>query len=214
MSVVVLAGLWGVALAGCARELTITQETYINTAMHIGRPAGSKTGEPLELNIVVVTPKDLKHESNDGLAPEAGITSDIWFRDRPIPGDKADTEDRGGRFYLPKEQIFLMSYDTKFYGKRIGDPLRGAATDRKEKIVKKFNHAGHLHDDKSVVYVFGKFVDKNGNVLPVPPAKFHPPGAYTEDLSIKIGVDERRPHYGQYIDNTTPRKLHGSGGGE
>lgn len=196
---------------GCARMLTITQADYVNTAMHVNRPVGSRTGDPLEINIVCVTPKDLDHEANDALAPDVGITSEIWFRDRPIPGDKKDMDDRGGRFWLPKGQISLMTYDTKCFGKRIGEPLRGAATDRKDTVVKRFNHAGHLHDDKSVIYVFGKFIDRNGNVLPVPPAKFHPPGAYTEKLHVKVGVDESRANYGQYIDNLTERKLHGSG---
>ncbi len=46
----VLLGMLAAVLGGCARELTITQDAYINTAMHIGRPAGSKSGEPLEIN--------------------------------------------------------------------------------------------------------------------------------------------------------------------
>ena len=51
-----------------------------------------------------------------------------------------------------------------------------------------------------------------GEVLPVPPAKFDPPGAYTHELSVKIGVNESRGNYGQYIENTTERKLHGREG--
>lgn len=206
-----LAGwLFGSGLMGCARVLTITQDDYINTAMHVNRPLAARTGEPLEIDIVCVTPTDLKHEANAGMAPDANITSAIWFRDRPIPGDKKDMEDRGGRFWLPKSQISLLTFDKKCYGTLIGDPLCGAATDKKREAVKTFSHAGALHDKDSVIYVFGKFIDKNGGVLPVPPAKFHPPGAYTEKLCIKIGVDESRANYGQYIDNTTERKLHGS----
>ena len=195
---------------GCARELTIIQEGYVNNAMHINRPEGSRTGDPLELTIVCVHPKDLDHEANDRLAPGAGITSDVWYRDRPLPGDRKDTPDRGTRFWLPKSQVFVMTYDNTYYGKRIGEPLRGAATDKTDKVKKSFGFGPGLHDEKSVIYVFPKFIDRKGNVLPVPPAKFHPPGAYTEKLSVKIGVDDSRPQYGQYIDNTTPRKMHGS----
>jgi hypothetical protein len=196
---------------GCARVLTITQSDHVNTAIHINRPAPDRTGEPLEIDIVSVRAKDLKHEANGRLAPGSGITSEEWFRNRPIPGDKADMQNRGTRFWLPKSQILLMTYDKEYYGQRIGDPLRGAAIDKAKDIRKTFDFPGDLHDEKSVIYVFGKFIDSKGGVLPVPAAEFHPPGAYTRDLFVRIGVDENRAHYGQYVDNVTQRKLHGSG---
>ena len=46
------------------------------------------------------------------------------------------------------------------------------------------------------------------------PAKFDPPGAYTHELAVKIGVDAGRGSYGQYIDNVTERKMHGQGQSE
>ena len=158
--------------SGCARVLTITQEDYINTAMHIGRPKEQRTGQPLELSIVCVHAADLQKEANDLLSPESEITSKIWYENRPEHGDKMDDE----------------AYA----------------------VVVRFNFAGGLHSDTSVIYVFPKFIGPKGEVLPVRPAVFHPPGAYTNELSCKIGVDESREDYGQYIENTTPRKMHGS----
>ena len=209
--ILLVAAVCAWAAGGCARVLTIAQGDYVNTAIHINRPVGSRTGEPLEINLVSVRAKDLKHEANGRLAPASGITSEEWFRNRPIPGDKADMQNRGTRFWLPKSQILLMTYDKEYYGQRIGDPLRGAATDKAKEIRKTFDFPGGLHDEQSVIYVFGKFIDSKGQVLPVPPAVFHPPGAYTRDLSVRVGVDENRAHFGQYIDNVTQRKLHGKG---
>jgi hypothetical protein len=210
-AVLLLAALVMTLPSGCAsRVMRIEQTDYVNTAMHMNRPPGARTGEPLEINIVCVYPKDLKKEVNDRLAPGSAITSDVWYQDRPQPGDTEEMDDRGGRFYLQKSQIFLMTYDKNGYGKRIGNPLRGAVTDHRRIIETKFDFSGGLHDRGSIIYVFGKFIGPDGHVLPVPPAKFHPPGAYTEDLFVKVGVDESRAHYGQYIENVTPRKLHGS----
>ncbi len=201
--------LMGTAWTGCSRKLTITQEDYINTAMFAGRSGTTQRGEPLELNIVCVYPGDLKEEANDRLDPESEITSDVWYEDRPVPGDKEDTEDRETRFWLPKKQIFLLTDDKKFFGTRIGGRLRGALIDKKKDIRKEFKFDAGLHDKKSVIYVFPKFIGPDGRVLPIRPAKLHPPGAYTDDLHVKIGVDAGREYYGQYIKNETPRKLHG-----
>ena len=57
----------------------------------------------------------------------------------------------------------------------------------------------------------GRLMGPGGKVLPVRPVKFHPPGAYTEKLGVKIGVRENAEHYGQYVEiHNTPRKLHGA----
>lgn len=48
--------------SGCGRALHIKQDEYVNTAMHRNRAPAERTGEPLEINIVVVTPKDLEME--------------------------------------------------------------------------------------------------------------------------------------------------------
>ena len=212
--ILLLGGLAGVTSAGCTRELILTQDDRVNNAMQIDRRPEDRTGEPLELDIVCVYPHNLKDERNERLKPNSGITSAEWFKRRPIPGDKVDMEAANDRFRLPLGQIFLLTNDREVYGKRIGACLRGAkqdgATITKSGI--EFS-ATALHDNTSVIYIFGKFIDKQGKVLDVPPAKFHPPGAYSERLAFKIGVRENAPNFGQYIEidsERCPRKMHGS----
>ena len=195
---------------GCAREMTIIQADYINTGMY----KQAHRGEPLELNIVSVYPRDLKNDANERLRPGSGITSKEWFADRPQPGDTKDMEDRDGRFWLKNNQVFLLTDSRKIYGKRVHPALRGAVRDKKKEVVVEFEFAGDLHHDESVIYVFAKFTDPNGDVLPVRPAVLHPPGAYTHELTVEVGVDDSRDNYGQYIINKTPRKLHGREEGE
>jgi len=51
--------------------------------------------------------------------------------------------------------------------------------------------------------------------LDVAPIMFHPPGACSDALYIKIGVDSSRPHFGQYAEidaDKCKRKMHGSDG--
>ncbi len=208
-----LAGLAVLASAGCARQITITQDPYINNAMQIDRRAEDRTGEPLELNIVCVYPTDLFDERNAALKPNAGITSEEWFKYRPLPGDQPEVAVPVGRFGLLEEQVFVLTNEPHYYGKKIGAALRGAkqdgATITKRGIA--FN-GWALHSEKAVIYVFGKFTDKQGKVLRIPPAMFHPPGAYGDKLAIKIGVREGGPDYGQYIEidsERCPRKMHG-----
>ena len=207
MSVVAVSFCAG--LVGCQRHLTITQDPYINTAMHVNRPKDKQTGEPLEVHIVSVYPEDLKNAANARLMPDYGITSDIWFRDRPQPGDRWDVPGTTTRFQLPPGQIFLLTDDRNYYGSYSGPTLHGAAVDGSAPVKRKFKFGGALHNKHSVIYVFPKFIGPDGTILPVPPAKFDPPGAYSADLSVHIGVEEARPHYGQHIETTTPRKLHG-----
>jgi hypothetical protein len=209
-----LAGLAITGSNGCSRKLTITQDNYVNNAMHVDRKPEDRTGEPLELNVVCVFPNNLKDERNDRLKPNSGITSAEWFKRRPIPGDKPDMEGTSDRFRLPPGQIFLLTNERETYGRKIGAALRGAkfdgATVTKDGIV--FS-AFALHDDQAVIYIFGRFTDKQGRVLEVPPAKFHPPGAYSDHEAVRVGVREDAPNYGQYIEidvQRCPRKMHGS----
>jgi hypothetical protein len=184
--------------SGCARVLTITQDRLINTA-------GTGRTEPLELNIVCVAPNDLKLETNKRLAPDSGITSDVWFKDRPIHGDTAEMGEgsRGSRFWLPSSQVACLTFDKSAYGTRIGDSLRGTAIDGAAPLRKSFRFPGFFQvsfDPQAVIYIFGKFTGPRGELLAVPPAKFHPPGAYTRDLKVHVGVREGGPNYGQYIE--------------
>ncbi len=196
MAVVAVVG----CLQGCAQHVTFRQADYINTAMHWGRAPSQRTGEPLEINIVRVRSKDLKIATNDRLRPDRNISSDVWFANRPILGDDLEKAETGGRFWLPKSQILVMTYDPEYYGTRIGDPLRGAATDKKKEIKTSVSASGMFSNVTSAIYVFAKFVDENGNVLPIAPARLRSPGRGDRELIVEIGVDESRGDFGQYIE--------------
>ena len=212
----VAASLCGLGASGCgARTLTITQDKHVNTAMHIRRAPAQQTGMPLELNIVCVYPKDLDRDDapNAALQPNSGITSEQWFARRPLPGDTEDGETSGDRFRLPRDQIFYLTNESQseIYGKRIGAALRGAVNDG-ETIIKGgiIFDSWALHNARAVLYVFGRFEDEDHRVLRVPPAKFDPPGAYVDEVAVKIGVRLEGPNFGQYIEVASQRKMHGS----
>ena len=203
-----------VVSVGCAgRTLTITQDPRINNAMHSHRSEKQRTGDPLEVSIVCVTPKDLKREdeANERLRPGSGITSKEWYEHRPVPGVGDET-----RFRLPADGIYLLTNDKEVYGKVKHKALNGAIIDGTETIrVSGIRFpTWKMHGRNSVVYVFPKFIGQDGRVLPVPPAVYHPPGAYTRKLSCKIGVKPGGENEGQYIENTTSRRLHGSAKGK
>jgi hypothetical protein len=168
--------------------LVITQDQYINTGV-------GPNGEPMELNVVYVYPKDLDNPANARLAPDRGITSDAWFGSRPLPADTKDTPDRGNRFWIPRDQILLLNNsppDTS-YGIHIGNRPRGAAYDGREDVGRwKLDFKGPSGSKRSAVYVFAKFSDAQGNTLPKPPAKFNPPGDYGKELRVHIGGQELR----------------------
>ncbi len=204
--------------SGCAaRQITFEQDQHINTAVHCGREPQDRTGEPLELAIVCVYPKDLDIEANHGLRREAGITSQEWFEKRPQPGDSPDQTEGHPRFRLPASRVYLLTNaesESQYYGTRIGPALNGAKIDGKSKVVKaniEFD-SWSLHDKRAVIYIFALFKDRNGNVLRTPPAMFDPPGAYERDIALQLGVNKdeecRGPTLGQYIRNITVRKAH------
>ena len=206
--VIVAAGL-GVQIGmfpigGCARQLVITQDTYINTAMYRGRSPDQRTGEPLEVNVVCVYPEDLDKPENAQLAPNAQITSMLWFERRPTHGGAEP-----GKFNLPPDQVYLFTDDASAYGKRVGPRLKGAAADGKAEMPLKggITFKGPLHNDRSVIYLFPKFLDNDAKVLEVPPARWHPPGAFTHNLFCRIGVRDPGGVAEQIVENTTPRKL-------
>ncbi len=196
-----------VALSGgcSARTLTIVQEDRINTAMHQDRPQNKQTGNPLEVSIVCVFPSDLEKPENARLQADEGITAKEWYEFRPT-GAPPD----GRHFNLPCNQIYMLTNEESPCGKVKGPALRGALEDGySEKKMKGILFKKKLHSRKSVIYVFPKFIDKNGEVLPVLPVKYHPPGGYTAKLVVKIGVQASGPHGGQYIENQAKRRLHG-----
>ncbi len=203
-------GLVVLGTTGCARSLTIRQDKYINTATHANRPPEQRTGEPLELAVVVVYPQDLKHPENELLKPDSKITAKDWDSRRPT----LDQAGGSGKFVIPKEQVFLITNADRYYGRKIGNALRGAANDGEKPVIKSgiALNWDHVHDSNTVIYVFPRFIGRDGGVLPIPPAAFNPPGAYTSALEVQVGVDAsaRSLDDAQFIKVLSPRKLHGS----
>ena len=74
------------------RGFVRAEADYINTAMHVARPKEHRTGQPLEVAIVCVTPSDLEHDANERLDPDGDITADVWFQDMPQQDDKLTAE--------------------------------------------------------------------------------------------------------------------------
>ena len=208
---VFVAGFAALGATGCAsRTILITQDDHINTGVHTGRPAEQRTGDPLEVTVVCVYPEDLERDENKGLEPGTGITCKGWYDNQPVRGGG-----EGSYFKLPQEQIYLRTNATQVYGIRKGPALNGAIEDGRAqmKITGIRFRPTKLYSKKSVIYVFPKFIGPEGDVLPVRAAEFNPPGAYSSKLSVKIGVDQGRDNYGQYIENATKR-LWGSRKGE
>lgn len=205
--VVTALGLLLLAGGGCGRTLRISQDPYVNTAPHATRPEASRTGEPLEVTVVVVYGEDLQKAGNELLRPGSRITSRDWYARRPQPGGEA----AGRTFDVPASQIFVLTNDQDYYGKLIGSALRGASLDGETPIEKKGAiavKAGALHSNNTVIYVFPKFIGRDGAVLPVEPAMFHPPGAYQSELHVRIGVRPGQPlDQAQYIEVLSPKKL-------
>ena len=214
----VLAAWATFGLAGCvSRTLIISQDDHVNTDMHKHRPCDKRTGEPVEITIVCVYGKDLKVDGspNDELGPKSDITARDWYEQRPQPGDRVDDETGHNRFRIKKDQIYVLTNAPhgKLYGKPIGAALRGGLIDG-SKVARegvKFDSFA-LHDDDASIFIFPKFIDGEGNVLPVPPARFTPPGRYHDELFIHIGVkDKCGDNPLQYIENITRT---GVGGGK
>ena len=63
-----------------------------------------------------------------------------------------------------------------------------------------------LHNSKSAIFVFPKFTGPDGEVLPVRPVVFRPPGDYTHDLYCEIGVDDSLEPAGQFVRQRSKRR--------
>ncbi len=199
-AVVILAGL---ASTGCSgKRVTLIQDEYINTAIHLSRAPGQRTGEPLEVNIVCVYPGDLEKPENALLSPDSNITSQLWFARRP------QNPPQPGQFSLPATQVYVLTDEKDVYGKVAGKALRGAKRDGRTEVTvtgiefkeEGWFKGGAVHSSRSVIYVFARFYDQNGAILPVPPAKFNPPGSYGNPLRVHIGVREPAGRAEQFIE--------------
>lgn len=195
--------LLAVSATGCSSySLTVSQADYINTEGHLSRPPSKRTGNPLEVNVVCVYPKDLEKPQNQQLHPDRGITSNIWYKYRPREAVGAAG---GDKFDLPADQILLFTDDDDIYGTRVGPTLRGAVVDgKRERTISDLN-LKDVNDRRTVVYVFALFRDGDGHVLKAPPAVFQRPRQYPKELTVEIGVEDRVNRTGQYIRNTTSK---------
>lgn len=203
MCLVTLApGLLSLMQLGCGdRTLTISQDRYINTAMHLHRPLAEQTGDPLEVNIVCVSPEDLEKTENDRLKPGSGITAKEWYAHRPEVGGQ-----QPGKFWLPSDQIYLLTNMTGLCGTVKGPSLAGSVEDGvAQKVVRGIKLPKKPGHRQSVIYVFPKFIGPDAMVLPTPPAVFNPPSAYPNNLAVEIGVQPGGSNHGQFIKNTTRR---------
>jgi len=196
---------------GCQRVLTIQQDDRVNNAMYMYRENPEDwRGDPLHVDIVCVTASDLKDDRNARLAWDSTITCKEWYERRPKKGN----DDSAATFQLPSDHIFMLSDDDTMPGKALHRSLRGALDDGKKPVKVSFSFPGKIHDRKSVIFVFPRFTVRDGSVLPVPPVRFDPPGAFKAGLAVKIGVLEdpkSKRHMGQYIKLLSERKLHGKG---
>jgi len=190
-------------LLGCtAREITIERDPVINTR-------SSAEGVPLSVDIVSVYPSDLEgpnRDLNKELDPTAGqiITSDVWFKRKPTRESMNVAEGDPTRFRIPREQIF--SYTDldpgEAYGNYRGGQIRGSKFPPPKIVVSGIPVAGwggrRVHDSRSVIYVFGRFTDENGNVMKTEPAMFWSVGDFERKLAVRIKDDR--------IEAVTPRK--------
>jgi hypothetical protein len=213
-------GIAAILGLGCERRLTIRQDGYINNAMQPNRPPARRTGEPLELTVVCVLPADLRDDNgpNADLKPGSPVNSRMWYARRPgaqlapKPGEPV-----AAPFNIPATQIFILDENNTDASLR---PLHGKTIEGQDRELKvtdkmlKFSiPALDLFSKNCIVYVFGRFADENGDILPVPPAVFAPPGDYKSELYIRVGSTGKLdgPTKGQYIKNITKP---GSSGGE
>jgi hypothetical protein len=193
-----LLGIAAVLSAGCERRFTIRQTEYVNNAMHSKRPENKRTGEPLELAIVLFLPKDYDNERNKDLRPGQPITSAMWWERRP-GGPGTNT------FDIPQGQIYRLL----LHGKSLeGDKEVNFNSEKDLKVEIKDDpldlEPHPINSKKCAIYVFPRFTDDTGKVLEVAPLVFSPPSEFARDLVIEVGVDkaqyeQKRGNWGQYI---------------
>ncbi len=184
---------------GCnSRIMTIHRGEVINTYVE---PQGS----PLSIDIVTVAPADFKGDekenANHDLLPDGGITADVWFKRKPTRLSMAD-EKGVEHFILDRKQIISFTDNKKqdVYGVRQDGRIRGRRFEKADRIIVEDIPAMDIRNRKSAIYVFGKFMDAEGNVIPTKPVIFSPVDAYHQRIEIEIDKEGiyriSKPTYG------------------
>ena len=174
--------VFALAAVGCTREsnLTITVDRYVNNAMQASM--SDQTGEPLEVDVVVLTRADLAKDANRDLKLGSGITSEAWFTRHP-----SSTSPQ--RFDVPMSQITRQT----LVGREI--PANKQATYEFKELKARANMPGYC-----LIYVFPEFIGRGGSRLPAAPAVYENPNS---DIRAFIGVESGKlsaaPTYGQFI---------------
>ncbi|MBX3394906.1 MAG: hypothetical protein KF841_06025 [Phycisphaerae bacterium] len=174
---------------GCGRELTIYRDDVINTDF-------DRNGAPIEVDIVSVFPSDFRkvndvdlEEINTDLLPSKGINSKMWFERKPTRESYSKMDPN--HYYIPSKRIFSFAANRETtFGNYKGGRIQGAKFRESGRTAKEIVVTGipvdDIWNDRSVIFVFCKFTNANGEILPTAPAEFRKLGRYKEDLAIHI----------------------------
>lgn len=197
---VILAAL--VTGPGCGRQLTIYRDDVINTDF-------DRNGAPIEVDIVSVFPSDFRRtndvdleEINNDLLPGKQINSKMWFERKPTRESYKNMDPN--RYYIPSKRIFSFAANKEgIFGTYKGGRIQGAKFRESNRAAREIVVTGIPVDDiwneKSVLFVFCKFTNASGEILPTAPAEFRKLGRYKEDLGVHI--------HDKYVEALTGAKL-------
>lgn len=193
--IVAAMGFLALGVAGCEnRTIAVDREKFINTR-------ADPKGYPVSIDIVSVYPSDLKDAANKDLMPTGpGITADLWFARKPTR-ESMSRKDDVQNFRLGEEQIHSYTdEDNKtIYGRRKGGKIIGTDASSGNIVISRSQGlpVRDIFSSEAAIYVFAKFTDKNGKVLPSRPAVFWRVGDFKEELAVRIK--------GESIERTTKR---------
>jgi hypothetical protein len=221
-----LVGLVASLGSACEHQLTIRQGDQVNNAMHRKRPKAARTGEPLELTLVLVLPKARETPANEALRPPSEgeavtITCKDWYERRP--GGPSATP-----FAIPPGHIFVLTDQSApadghgikvnggalLHGSKFDDDLTvilgedyimiGGQKTQTERWDKPWDFSlSPLGSKECCLYAFGRFTNEAGDVLPVKAAMRRPKDMKGKSTVIRVGVDaalyENDPVQAQYI---------------
>lgn len=186
---------------GCGRELTIYRDNVINTDF-------DRNGAPIEVDIVTVFPSDFRRvndtdleEINNDLLPGKKINSKMWFERKPTRESYKNMDPN--HYYIPSKRIFSFAANREdTFGTYKGGRIQGAKfreSNKKGDIVVTGIPVDDIWNERSVLFVFCKFTNANGEVLPTAPAEFRKLGRYKEELAVTI--------HDKYVEVGTSAKL-------